>query len=454
MQIAETGESSKWNTHSSHAAGAHLLAYVLVLMTACLPLAAQEFAAQINFQTNGPTVPAGYFADTGLVYGPRGNGYTYGWLTDNTANMRDSGVTSVDFRYATYAKLVSNVWEIAVPPGRYTVRVVAGCVDRLDSVNRINVEGVPVVVGIPEGTNFWQEGNANVLVNDGRLTIAEGDGSYNVRMAFLEIRSVGTPMLEIWPETNGQMSLTLVNPSGGPHWLEASSDLFTWQSLATFTNAPAELFAFRDETTTNLQHRFYRGRIPFPLPPQIVYSNAFESPVGSEWSATNLSVTPLGARAFLGRFGTETVRLNLINLPPHSTLTVSFDFFCIQTWDGNSAVGGPDVFDLNVTGGPTLLHGTFRNLKSTGPGQTYPGSYPGAIPATIFSSRTGASEKSTLGYAEFDASYGDSVYHLSYTIPHSTNTVQLNFVGAMASSSIADESWGLDNVVVTVREFR
>ena len=37
------------------------------------------FSASINFQPAKTPVPAGYLADSGEIYGDRGNGYTYGW---------------------------------------------------------------------------------------------------------------------------------------------------------------------------------------------------------------------------------------------------------------------------------------------------------------------------------------------------------------------------------------
>ena len=190
------------------------------------------------------------------------------------------------------------------------------------------------------------------------------------------------------------------------------------------------------------------------------YINDFEVPVGSEWSTTGL--TPIGldttpsGRQFLGGvegigpnlpygFSNETVTLSL-SAPLHEQLTVSFDLFVIQSWDGNgeSAYGmgyyGIDIFDLTVGGGPTLLHTTFRNVPY--PSQAYPDSYPGAENPP----RTGAVENNTLGY-DF---YGDSVYHFSFTFPHTDSSLVLNFTGS-GLQNIQDESWGLgDNLVIDV----
>jgi hypothetical protein len=160
-----------------------------------------------------------------------------------------------------------------------------------------------------------------------------------------------------------------------------------------------------------------------------------------EWSNDTRDITPAGGRVFLGQFNNETVSLLLSGLPAHSEVTVSFDLFIIQSWDGNrTAPAGPDIWDLSVAGGPTLLHTTFASVDE-GPNQAYPDTFPGGDnPAG-----TGASEVNTLGYG-FS---GDSVYHLSFTFSHSASTLQLNFSGT-GLEDIFSESWGLNNVEVAV----
>jgi hypothetical protein len=50
----------------------------------------------------------------------------------------------------------------------------------------------------------------------------------------------------------------------------------------------------------------------YEVPAQIIYSNGFEGSVGTEWSQTTTSVTPVGARAFLGEFGLGNQTVSLI----------------------------------------------------------------------------------------------------------------------------------------------
>ena len=102
----------------------------------------------INFQPAAAPVPAGYLADGGLVYGTRGNGQSYGWTIDNTAQTRDRNASnSLDQRYDTLTHLQKPanpdaIWEIAVVNGTYRVRIVAGDASNFDSVFRTTAEGV------------------------------------------------------------------------------------------------------------------------------------------------------------------------------------------------------------------------------------------------------------------------------------------------------------------------
>jgi glucose/arabinose dehydrogenase len=151
------------------------------------------FTAKINFQPASAAVPASYLADTGSVYDLRSTGERYGWTADNTAQTRDrDAANSPDQRYDTLTHLQkpanpNAVWEILVPNGTYTVRVVAGDPAFTDSVYRLNVEGVATVSGTPTSSTHWFEGTSTVTVTDGRLTVTNGSGASNNKICFLEI---------------------------------------------------------------------------------------------------------------------------------------------------------------------------------------------------------------------------------------------------------------------------
>jgi uncharacterized repeat protein (TIGR03806 family) len=155
------------------------------------------FAVDINFQpAASPVYGNGWVVDSSQPYGPRGNGFTYGWNTafDETRDRNNAG--SPDQRYDTFNHLQKDanpnaVWEIAVPNGTYQVRVVSGDPNNLDSVFRTNVEGVLLVDGTPSGTPFsahWVDsGYQTVTVSDGRLTVSNASGAANNKICFIEI---------------------------------------------------------------------------------------------------------------------------------------------------------------------------------------------------------------------------------------------------------------------------
>ncbi|MFM6748671.1 MAG: Calx-beta domain-containing protein, partial [Dolichospermum sp.] len=175
-----------------------------------------------------------------------------------------------------------------------------------------------------------------------------------------------------------------------------------------------------------------------------IYSNNFETSAGSEWSNTTRSTTPSGGRNFLGQFANDTVSLTLNDQRLANTnITLEFDLFIMDSWDGNNIPHGPDQFNLSIAGGNTLLNTTFSNIET----DDFPQAYPGSTGEGDYPAGTGAIEIDTLGYTFF----GDSVYHLSYTFPNVSNSIILNFSG-IGLQGIGDESWGLDNISVSVLE--
>jgi hypothetical protein len=157
-------------------------------------LPAPVAVAFINFQTPASATPAGYLADTGAPFAARGNGLSYGWTQgDNStyARDRDAG-NSPDQRYDTLAHLGfgnpqshTNTWELALPSGRYRVRVVAGDPSYTDSFYHILAEGVAVINAT--AAPLWREGEVVVNVTDGRLTLSNGASGLRNKICFIEV---------------------------------------------------------------------------------------------------------------------------------------------------------------------------------------------------------------------------------------------------------------------------
>jgi glucose/arabinose dehydrogenase/PKD repeat protein len=151
--------------------------------------------AKLNFQPANAPVPAGYLNADGTTYRNRG-AFSYGWTSaNNTAKDRNSTL-SPDQRYDTLVHMQkpanpNAVFEIAVPNGTYRVHLVSGDPSQVNSVFRVNVEGVLVVSGTPTSATRWIEGTATVTVSDGRLTVSNGAGATNNKVNYLDIERPG-----------------------------------------------------------------------------------------------------------------------------------------------------------------------------------------------------------------------------------------------------------------------
>ena len=165
--------------------------------------------ANASFATNFP----GYVNDYSLIFGDRGNGYSYGWDADNSANARErNAATPLDKRYDTFTHLMKQVpsliWEIEIPNGFYWVRIVSTDLGgATDATYQFDVEGnitpaIAAVANQPAGfTN-------TALVSDGRLTINSGPSAANNKIAFIDVYpAIGVP---IFITTNPPALTTLV----------------------------------------------------------------------------------------------------------------------------------------------------------------------------------------------------------------------------------------------------
>jgi N-acetylneuraminic acid mutarotase len=153
-----------------------------------------ELDVKVNFQPASSPAADGYLVDAGLVFGDRGGGLFYGWDLDNRRAARDRNNPSApDQRYDTLTHTQSygvRTWDLAVPDGQYSVRIVAGDPSAYDSVYALSAEGVLVTSGRATGTRRWFEGTQTIVVADGRLTVSNAPGSRNNKIAFIEVTSV------------------------------------------------------------------------------------------------------------------------------------------------------------------------------------------------------------------------------------------------------------------------
>ncbi len=148
---------------------------------------------RINFQPTGIPTPDGYLPDYGNVFDDRGNGYSYGWDTDNSANTYVRGVENdplYDTGIAMEQPDAGQVWQIAVPNGTYDVHVVSGDPSNFDSIYEIAVQGVLTVSGGVNVLSRFQEAWRTVTVTNGLLAVTNADGSRNDKIDFIEINQM------------------------------------------------------------------------------------------------------------------------------------------------------------------------------------------------------------------------------------------------------------------------
>jgi len=146
---------------------------------------------KINFQHPDAATPSGYLADSGRVYGDRGNSRTYGWSSDHTDLGRDHGINSDQLLDTHMHFQEGATWEVSLPNGVYEVTASVGDA-RFSSTHTLNVEGVSFFSAQQLSANEFARTTATVTVSDGRLTLDQGSAARKAtRINYLEIRSTG-----------------------------------------------------------------------------------------------------------------------------------------------------------------------------------------------------------------------------------------------------------------------
>lgn len=171
-----------------------LLSFALVVNTLQPTTAhANPNPIKVNFQISGASTPNGYLADTGQMYGNRGNGYSYGWSSDHTDVTRERNAHS-DQRLDTLVHFHDGKkWEISVPNGNYEVYAVVGDPSYGDTRHTLKVEGVDFWNDQALATNEFAARQRSVNVSDGKLTVTAGTaGDRQTKIAFIQILPPGT----------------------------------------------------------------------------------------------------------------------------------------------------------------------------------------------------------------------------------------------------------------------
>lgn len=169
-----------------------------------------------------------------------------------------------------------------------------------------------------------------------------------------------------------------------------------------------------------------------------IYENDFSVEPGPEWDKLLLAESPSG-ESFLGEFGAERTRLRLQGLPTHDEVTIEFDLYVLRSWDG---LAGKDSWQMRIND-QQVITTTFSNDEKR---QAWPDNFPyGDNPG-----RSGATATDSLGYwFGQEDNPADAKYHIERSFGHEGPLLWVDFQG-YELQGVADESWGLDNVVVTI----
>jgi len=164
----------------------------------------------------------------------------------------------------------------------------------------------------------------------------------------------------------------------------------------------------------------------------IFYSNNFESALGTGWGTAAQITQHTNFSKYVGRYsGNQGVLLTVakpsIPAPPPGhwvEYRLTFDFYAIDSWDGDDPNFGPDYFYVTVNSN-TVFAQTFANQHE----------YQSFAPPTV-----GGID---LGYgAAFDAIYRDISVAFE---PDAASTLSVKWFG-VGLQGLSDESWGIDNV--------
>ena len=168
----------------------------LVLVSLVLVGSVHGQSVKISFELAATATMEGYLKDSGLPFGDRGNGWSYGWSRDISADGRErNAANSPNKAWDTLMHLqkgAAAVWEIEIANGVYNIYIVAGDPGYTDQTNNFDVEGV--IIEDPDGqAGNFDEMTATVTVSDGRLTLQPAAGASNSKICLIEITLAMAP---------------------------------------------------------------------------------------------------------------------------------------------------------------------------------------------------------------------------------------------------------------------
>ncbi|MEH6405994.1 MAG: cadherin domain-containing protein, partial [Leeuwenhoekiella sp.] len=201
---------------------------------------------QVNFSPSSLTPPQNYIVDSGLPYGYKDAGYSYGWLKEDgktpfdfVLNTRNRNYSSIDDLHNTFIHMQyddvgglngvkqEGIWEISLPNGAYTVSVGVGDADEDkpgDTPHHtINAEEINIIdnfisTGKIGSSSRFKTATNVIQVKDGVLTI-DAFGGFNTKIDYIIITpyiAKELPPEIVWEKTLGGTGideLTVIYPA-------------------------------------------------------------------------------------------------------------------------------------------------------------------------------------------------------------------------------------------------
>ncbi len=180
----------------------------------------------------------------------------------------------------------------------------------------------------------------------------------------------------------------------------------------------------------------------------LVYSNTFEN---NNLSGINDGIiTPYYNTSVLGQYNNGGFTLNLSDLPRHQLITIAFDLYIHDSWDGNKlSPDGPDIWQMLVDNN-LYIDASFSNSDCF---YCSTQSYPLNFPNNYNTPKKGAFKVDLPGVCYYATNpNGTTLYHIEKTFKHSSNTLILQcldkLVQTYSPNSKCDESWSVDNIII------
>ena len=186
-----------------------------------------------------------------------------------------------------------------------------------------------------------------------------------------------------------------------------------------------------------------------------VFTTDFNGALPTEISPGTATLTGVQNYAGLGPVGNQfggnflrsatgnVVTLNLNSLPTHDTISLAFLFAAIDSLDGTGFFPAGDFFKI-VFDGATLFSESFANATASQVQSYVP-------PAGVELAR-----RVDLGFSGPGSFYTDSAYNLGAdplfaNFAHTGSTAKIDFfIFGPGNQDLADESWAMDNLSVSV----